>query len=135
MPCRDWEGVPATTAYDNGLRAALDDERRHTQKIEAMLCAVLTVLESASTFGGVPLEGNAIAQMFDRIDYAEAGITRKDLSDWWHHHTAIDVTRRANEAAARERALLAQEHKDAVAKARAAAIAKLTPEEIRLLGY
>jgi hypothetical protein len=77
------------------------------------LCALLSVLEKEGT----------IFSYLKRLDYEEAGFTRKMVMRWWNKHKAADIIRREREAAnAKNEAL------------RRKAIEKLTPQERILLG-
>jgi hypothetical protein len=102
MPCRDdW---PTT-----------DFESKENARIEAALCAVLTLLEKDWT-------PDEFTSFFNDIDWEEAGVTKKWLVNWWNKHKARDQERRNREA--RERA------KNAMAKK---ARSKLTKEEFEAL--
>lgn len=81
--------------------------------LPACLCAVLSELE----------RHGALDDVLDGIDYGEAGVTRRWLTEWWDEHKKADCARRhiEREAAAR-------------AKFRYDALAKLTTEERRALG-
>lgn len=57
------------------------------------------------------------------VDWREAGVTAIEFRDWWRLHQKRDQQRRAAEDEARRRAEL-----------KAAAVAKLTPEERAALG-
>ena len=103
MPCRD--GM-------EDVRRREDAERRAI--VEASLCAVLTVLEA---------DDDAFASMLKKIDWKEAGVTKRQFLTWWEDHKEWDRKRR--EAVAK------QVHE---AKVRKDALAKLTDEEKKILG-
>jgi hypothetical protein len=97
MPCSDgnvpYESyrTPQPRKY-NGLTG---------EQLEAVLCGLMTVLEDVSSLGPSPLAGNAIADALGRVDWKEAGVTRKQATDWWKAHKAADEARRASEEAKR----------------------------------
>lgn len=88
-----------------------EQERResHTElvRLRATVCAMLRVDPS----------------LIDRLDYQEAGITHPWLVSWWNSHLAADEQRSREERNRRAKARL-----------RAAALAKLTPQERAALG-
>lgn len=83
--------------------------------LEAMLCATLTQLEKSNNGDIVPL--------LDKIDWAEAGVTRKAFATWWIGHKKADAKRRAKEQA-----------EAAIEANRQSGLAKLTADEIKALG-
>lgn len=103
MPCDDYAGSDYSR-LENKL-----------SKVEAMLCALLTHLEKLNDGDLVP--------MLNRIDWNEAGVTRKQFSQWWEDHKAKDRQRKARE---KEKA-----EKEAVRKR---AYDKLTAKERKALG-
>lgn len=91
---------------------------RHVQEItkernnfEAALCAVLTVCEKENI------------NVIDMIDYAEAGITKKQVESWWEEHKEKDAIRRKTEREAKRKEELKQQ-----------ALKKLSPAERKALG-
>ena len=104
MPCRDWD-VPhsGSTVVDKGAAVA-----------KAGLCAVLTVLES---------DDAAFADMLKKINWKEAGITKREMLLWWESHKEQDARRRER---------MAEQLREI--KIRKDALAKLTPEEKKVLG-
>lgn len=119
MPCYDArDHEPVQPRLYHGLTA---------EQLEAVLCGLMTVLEDAGTVGGVPLSANHIADALGRVDWAEAGVTRKQATDWWKAHKAADKARRDREARIREEA----ERKE---RLKASALSKLTPAERIALG-
>lgn len=86
---------------------------RHA-KVEAALCAVLTLLETELH----------LTPMLAYLDYKEAGITRQWLEEWWRDHKAKDAARRARENEAETISLL-----------RARALGKLSKVEREALGF
>lgn len=102
MPCLDPGAV--VTTYG---------EQRALKEREAILCAVLTVLEKSKT----------LTEVLNKIDYKEGGFTRTCVENWWSEHKSADLKRRERERQKRE-----------TEKKRKAARAKLTVEERKLLG-
>jgi len=106
MPCRDW-----TVEDEWRMKGA-----KEMSMLRASLCAVLTKMETnmpKKTFG----------QWMDAIDWKEAGVTKRELMTWWEEHKAADSRRRVREA-----------KEAAEKKIRDEALAKLTPEEKKILG-
>lgn len=118
MPCYDAGPIDRQPERFHGLTG---------HELEAALCALMTVLEDCSTGDRAPLSANHIADALDRVDWKEAGITRKQLTDWWKSHKAADKVRRDREQLQRE---------DAERKAmlRKSGLEKLTPAERLALG-
>ena len=100
MPCRDYHDDHPQQYFRDVTEPAL---KKRIAFAESALCAVLQVFDNA------PFD-----EMWNAIDFASAGITSMELSDWHDEHRARD-----------------QQIRDAKIKA---ARAKLTPEEITLLG-
>jgi hypothetical protein len=88
--------------------------RAETENVQKMLCGVLTCITSVGQFDN----------LMRKVDWVEAGVTRSQLEDWWTKHKSEDAARKAADA---DRLAL-QQHK-------AAALAKLTPEERKALGH
>lgn len=111
MPCHDpdnWQPMPQTS---HGMTF------RH---FEAALCGILDAVERYGN--DTTLEGR-VKMLFDRVDWDEAGISRRTVEVWWHNHKQDDAERRAREAAERRKEEL-----------RASGLSKLTPEERAALG-
>ena len=106
MPCRDY--------YDDHPEAYfgqhLDDKNTEIEKLqkqvsfaESALCATLNTLEDAvkalDAVHGIASNGGDVPSrnMYDYIDFVEAGITRQDLQDWREHHQKLDAQHRALE--------------------------------------
>lgn len=114
MPCRTYEPENDVPRY-NGLTAA---------ELEAVLCGVFTVLTEMSTSDSATSPKiNLIANVFDAVDWDEAGVTRRDALGWWSRHRIADNARRARER-----------EEEARLQLREAALAKLTPVERHVLG-
>lgn len=100
MPCSD--GGYYDRIYD-------EDRRRDLGEREAMLCAALTVLKANN--------------LLNKINYKEAGVTKKALEEWWAGHQRQDAMRRAEERRRAEQKRTKEE-----------ALKKLTPAERKALG-
>lgn len=96
-----------------------NDERTyyHNGKMSARLCAVFSVLEKAGKLDSV----------LAKIDWREAGVSRKSTETWWKTHKQLDAERRKREK--ERRAEKAQANKIAETKR----VSDLTPDERRLL--
>ena len=103
MPCRD--DYPAID-YAAEAKRSLKDR-------EAMLCAVLRVLEGNKTLGNV----------IDAIDWRTAGVSKMRLLTWWESHKEADRLR-----------LLREKAENELKAKKTAALKKLTREEKDLLG-
>ncbi len=97
---------------DSGPREPSTQERQDAHNVPAMLCALLTVLEGQGT----------LEEVLASVDWKEAGVSLPWLRYWWEKHQDEDRERRAQEAEVHRRVA-----------ARQAALAKLTPEERKLL--
>jgi hypothetical protein len=106
MPCRD-----DYTADDYRVRTS-NLQKKHDQ-LTRFLCTVLHTLE----------EENELGHFAELFNYKEGGITREELFAWWKEHKEEDARRKDAERKARE-----------IQERRAAALAKLSKEERKLLG-
>ena len=104
MPCRD------EWAEEQDRRAAFQE----LALVRASLCAVLTFIEGDDT---------AFAAMLKDIDWKEAGVSKREFLAWWEEHKIEDALRRKREA---------EEKREK--EIRKTALAKLTPEEKKILG-
>lgn len=104
MPCRD------EWAEEQDRKAAF----RELAMVRASLCAVLTFIEG---------DKSAFDAMLKDIDWKEAGVSKREFLAWWEDHKVEDAMRRKQEAAERR-----------AKEIRKAALAKLTPEEKKILG-
>ncbi len=109
MPCRDY--------YDDHPEAYFRDVTEPALKArisfaESALCQVLTAYCSYVDDSGTG------ADAFNLINYAEAGITKKELKKWWDEHRARDAKIKAEK----------------VSQLKESALAKLTAEEKKALG-
>ena len=104
MPCRDY--------YDDHPEAPYKEE---LSVVAPALCAVFRALAKEK---GLLMEG-----LLNQIDWKEAGVSKKQVLDWWKNHEEQDrlnLERKEREAAAK--------------KLKKDALAKLTPEERKALG-
>lgn len=104
MPCRDWSVEESHT----------EKLKKERNMLRASMCAVLTALEG---------DDATFAAVLKKIDWKEAGVTKRELLMWWEEHKESDKIRREREAKIkREREI------------RASALSKLTDEEKKILG-
>lgn len=104
MPCFD--------GRDN-CRDNSDYYLKPLRKMEARMCGVLTVLEA---------KGH-LKQTLDQVDWAEAGVSKDGLLEWWDTHKKQDAKRRKEDAKANKAAAEAK-----------AAYDSLTPKQRKALG-
>lgn len=90
------------------------EDLREAQDVPKLLCGVLSAIEAS---------GESVADIFDDIDWGEAGISKAWARDWWKRHKVADRERRAQEVAEKAR-------RADVARVRG----KLTARERKLLG-
>lgn len=95
MPCRSDEVDAMDIQRDTQRRTKIN-------KLEAMLCAVLT---AANTLTG---DQNTDRVIIERIDEKESGVTRAEVHEWWKIHREQDEARRVRERAAAELATVRQ---------------------------
>lgn len=93
-------------------------ENTHTVYVESRnqtkrLCAVFSVLQQDGT----------LETTLDKVNWTEAGVSRRSTEAWWVRHQEEDLVRRRREAAERDRAAR-----------RKAVLNKLSPEERTILG-
>lgn len=104
MPCRDeWTE-----------REDLEKDYRELALVRASLCAVLSVLEE---------DDATFAAILKKIDWKEAGVSKREFLSWWTDHMEKDRKRKEQEAKLmREKEILKE------------ALSKLTDEEKKILG-
>lgn len=78
-------------------------------RTEALLCAILTLLEEQPFLAGTE-------DVFDIIDWEEAGVSRRWAENWWERHKIDDQKRREK------------------LRAKKSGLSKLTDEEKEALG-
>jgi hypothetical protein len=117
MPCfdgRDDDYTRISYTRSNELQR----KEEELKLVEAMLCAICSALETKPELKG----RDRLQPLLDQIDWAEAGVPRAEFMRWWTHHKIIDMKRRKREA-----------DKQRENQARVRVLAKLTPEERKLL--
>jgi hypothetical protein len=129
MPCYDERSH--NSYYDE-----YSTERKAKERAEAMLCAVLNILETCTVQKSVdPSTSNtAFRNVLGMIDWQEAGVSRKALESWWKEHKELDRQRRIREEKARNAAVGVAAKKAREKAAREAALAKLTEADRKALG-
>lgn len=93
---------------------------------DAMLCAVLSSIYTLDGYAGASCKVNDTSMPFSAavvewFDWEEAGVSWEQVMAWWTEHQEQDRVRREQEALEVERK-------------REVALAKLTPEERKILG-
>jgi hypothetical protein len=107
MPCLDDGPLIEADRRADEARSYAVSLKKDIGFLEAILCAVMSVLDNASKVYGEPLDGNVVAQVFERANWIEAGVTRQQAAEWWTTHKMRDHQRR--EAEAREKTRLEAE--------------------------
>ncbi len=103
MPCSD-----QPTYYERTAIA-----QRELNKVNAMLCGVLTSAENLGILGTV----------LQNVNETECGVTIASIRSWFNRHKKEDARRKAREEATRKQEEVKRE-----------ALAKLSPEERKALG-
>lgn len=131
MPCRDYYDDHPEEYY--GVQ--LQDKDKEIEKLkkqvsfaESSLCGLLTAFEKYLKICC------SDSKPYDHIDYAAAGITKKDLVKWHKKHRELDAKYRAEEQARIEKARKDEEERQSAERRRANALAKLTAEDKAILG-
>jgi hypothetical protein len=127
MPCYtpDANDYAARVARRAKLEKRFQKEVTKKKQLEAMFCAVLTVLEGNT---------DRFQALLDSIDWVEAGVTKDQLVGWWEDHKREDAERRAKEQEVEDRRRAKKEAKENKERLKKAALEKLTPEERKALG-
>lgn len=115
MPCFDNNADIDESQMDSFATAKLQRERDF---LEASLCSILRILESSKV-----CDGPILQKILEEVDWKEAGITERQLYNWWNQHKKKDKERHIREQV--------QARRNAIKKT---ALAKLTDEERRALG-
>lgn len=68
--------------YDGGPYRESEDALKKLKLVEAMLCAIMTVLEN---------NGGTFENVIDHLDFSKAGVTRQQLIAWWDEHKRKDT--------------------------------------------
>lgn len=113
MPCRDYYDDHPEQYFKEVTEPAL---KKQISFAESALCAALKTIEGMLVKQGSGDFG--YRDVYEAIDYKEAGITEPQLREWHTTHQKLDKKHRE------------QEQK----RLKASALAKLTPEEKKALG-
>ena len=117
MPCTN--GGPSD-------REIANSSQKKILKLEAFLCAIISVLENNSKMTKI-VHSQHFESIFEKIsnslDEKESGITGKQLRAWWAKHKKQDKIRRN-----------AEKEKKLTEEARRKALNKLSDAEKKLLG-
>lgn len=114
MPCRDYYDDHPDQYFKDVTEPAL---KKQVSFAESALCQTLWALENMRTT--LSTVTAVMGSALDYIDYAAAGITRKELEVWWKNHKKLDAKHREEER---------------LKNVKKAALAKLTAEEREALG-
>lgn len=125
MPCYD-ERNSQPHSYEKEYHT----ERKAKEQAEAILCAILTVLEKESA-----REPILMSSILSQINWEEAGVSRGFVEMWWAKHKADDVKRRQREQSAKARMEAEERQARKLELERGEALAKLTKRERKLLGF
>ena len=118
MPCRDFYDDHPNQYFKDVTEPAL---KKQVAFAESALCQTLADFERVLKIlhEAHPDVYELTPQPLNHINYAEAGITRKELEQWWKQHKKLDAKHREAER---------------LKKLRASALAKLSEEERKALG-
>jgi hypothetical protein len=119
MPCRDFYDDHPEEYFKKFTAPAM---KKQISFAESALCQTLAALEiahKAAAANGM----NGKGDVYDRIDFEAAGITKTELVKWYKEHKALDAKHRKEAEAKRKQDNL-----------RDTALAKLTPAERKALG-
>lgn len=135
MPCRDYMDDNPSVYYGQQLNNKEAEIKRLNRKLsfaESALCAVLRAIENAGMDINQPYKSTSLGSPM--VDWKDAGITSKELADWFERHKKADAFIREKKAK-EEAAKLAKEKKQQEREAKKQkALEKLTLEERQLLG-
>lgn len=118
MPCRDYYDDHPEKYFKDVTEPAL---KKQIAFAESALCQTLADFERVLTalHEAHPDIYELSPKPLDHINYTEAGITRKELEQWWKQHKKLDAKHREAER---------------LKKLRASALSKLSEEERNVLG-
>lgn len=116
MPCRDYYDDHPEEYFRDVTEPAL---RKQISFAESALCLALNTMEQLLKGIKHDFDDHVKTNPLDIMDFEEAGITRTDLEKWWTKHKKLDARHREQER---------------LKNVRAAALAKLTDEEKKVLG-
>lgn len=124
--------MPCVTYYDDHPEdiegRSRSELEKHVAFLESALCGALNALETVTNTAAATLYGDNAKNLpadtfYNAIDFKSAGIKKSLLVGWHKLHRKQDAKYRAEEAA-----------KQLAAQKRADALAKLTPEDRKILG-
>jgi hypothetical protein len=122
MPCRDYYDDHPEEYYGAKFRHKDDEIAQLRQKVsfaESALCLALNTVEQLLKGIKHDFDDQIKTDPLDILEFKEAGITRKELEQWWNKHKALDQKHREEER---------------LKKVKAEALAKLSAEERKVLG-
>lgn len=143
MPCRDYYDDHPEEYFGAQLKdkdAEIAKLKKQVSFAESALCATLNSLEAAvKTVNTLYLATSSTGieaqqDMYDYIDFKEAGISKQALQNWRERHQELDQKHRAEEAARKKAKMAATMKKRRAEQLRANALEKLTVEERAALG-
>lgn len=114
MPCRNFYDDHPEAYFRDVTEPAL---KKQISFAESALCAALSALEHVDTL--VETTGPKKGDFYDWLNFKEAGITKPQLVKWHNAHKKIDAKNRELER---------------LKKVKEGALAKLTDEELKVLG-
>lgn len=115
MPCRDYYDDHPEQYFRDVTVPAL---KKQISFAESALCAALNAYEKTLKNFKNDYDDYISLSPLDHIDFEDAGITKAELKEWRTKHQKLDEKHRAEEAR----------------KLRESALAKLSPEERKILG-
>ena len=130
MPCRSEMDDNPHLYYGQQAKEHEAEIKRLQRKLsfaESALCGLMragTLLTVARGYGN----------MLDLVQFEDVGIKRDELEKWFINHEEVDKKVLAEKARRAKAAAELKAHLAEQKKKRDAAIAKLSPEEIKLLG-
>ena len=117
MPCRDYYDDHPEQYYADTIVGL----KKQISFAESALCAALNALERVHDLAN--LDTKPLGDFYDWLDYPGSGIKKKELIKWHTRHRELDAQHRAEA----ERMAIKQ-------RIRNQALAKLSPEERKILG-
>lgn len=132
MPCRDFYDDHPQDYYGPMLKdraREIEKLRKQISFAESALCAALSALESAHN-----RDAEQPDDFYDWIIFSDAGITKEQLVKWHIEHKRLDALHRAEEERKRQQSEKKLQQLEKRKQTKAAALAKLTDEEKKVLG-
>lgn len=137
MPCRDYMDDHPHIYYGEQLFNKDLEIERLNKKLsfaESSLCAVLRAIENA---GLDVFSSNSTGRSAWRtviIDWKDAGVSSKELENWFVEHKRADAIVREKVKKEKEARLLKEAKAKELKQKKEAALSKLTIEERKILG-